>query len=160
MHFGGDNCVCVLGGGGTDRIKSVTFRLALRVNRLYLGYVYMNWYAWIFQTLNTWPVWFIFLATAYGEGVYFAINSSYSAQPKYSAADSHTANCYIYQCKVLTGCTIKGNSKMRFLPKRVGQTLYDSATDNVNKPSMFVIFSDTQAYPEYLITFKKHVSYN
>lgn len=29
---------------------------------------------------------------------------------------------------------------------------YDSVTDDITKPSMFVIFNDTQAYPEYLIT--------
>uniref|UniRef100_A0A0E9XMI1 PARP catalytic domain-containing protein n=2 Tax=Anguilla TaxID=7935 RepID=A0A0E9XMI1_ANGAN len=31
--------------------------------------------------------------------------------------------------------------------------LYDSVTDNPNNPSMFIIFHDIQAYPEYLITF-------
>ena len=47
---------------------------------------------------------------------------------------------------------------MRVLPKNIaGQTVYDSATDDVRKPSMYVIFSDTQAYPEYLITFKRHI---
>ena len=32
---------------------------------------------------------------------------------------------------------------------------YDSVTDNLTKPSMFVIFNDTQAFPEYLITCQK-----
>ena len=101
----------------------------------------------------------VFPATVYGKGVYFAVNSSYSAQPTYSAEDDKTGYCYVYQCKVLTGCTTKGDHKMRFLPKRVDQVSYDSATDNVTKPAMYVIFNDTQAYPEYLITFKKKVSF-
>ena len=64
----------------------------------------------------------------------------------------------MYQCKVLTGRTTKGCHTMRVLPKTsAGQTAYDSATDDVRKPSMYVIFSDTQAYPEYLITFKRHM---
>jgi poly [ADP-ribose] polymerase 10/14/15 len=32
--------------------------------------------------------------------------------------------------------------------------LYDSVTDNISRPSMFVVFNDIQAYPEYLITFR------
>ncbi len=41
--------------------------------------------------------------------------------------------------------------------KNVGNTvdLFDSSTDNVNNPSMFIIFNDIQAYPEYLITFTR-----
>jgi len=29
----------------------------------------------------------------------------------------------------------------------------DSATNNINNPTMFVIFGDSQAYPEYLIEY-------
>ena len=31
--------------------------------------------------------------------------------------------------------------------------LYDSVVDNIANPSIFVVFYDAQAYPEYLITF-------
>lgn len=34
-------------------------------------------------------------------------------------------------------------------------TIYDSAVDNTDRPTMYVIFNDTQAYPEYLIYFKE-----
>lgn len=30
---------------------------------------------------------------------------------------------------------------------------FDSSTDDVKQPSIFIIFHDAQAYPEYLITF-------
>jgi len=33
-------------------------------------------------------------------------------------------------------------------------TRYDSVVDNVTSPSVFVVFYDTQAYPQHLISFK------
>ncbi|KAK7487451.1 hypothetical protein BaRGS_00021292, partial [Batillaria attramentaria] len=95
-------------------------------------------------------------ATAYGQGVYFAINSSYSSSKTYSPQDPKTGNRHIFQCKVLVGIAAQGKSAMRTLPDRVDRCglPYDSATDNPHKPNMYVIFSDNQAYPEYLITFR------
>lgn len=92
-------------------------------------------------------------ATAYGDGVYFALESSYSTQKTYSPPDS-SGNRYLYQCRVLTGHPTEGKAKMRFLPSRIGTVMYDSATDDLKQPAMYIIFNDTQAYPEYLITFK------
>jgi poly [ADP-ribose] polymerase 10/14/15 len=45
---------------------------------------------------------------------------------------------------------------MKSLPLRqaAGNLYYDSSTDDLNNPSMYVIFYDTQAYPEYIVTFK------
>ena len=55
------------------------------------------------------------------------------------------------------GQYILGDSKMRYLPAvdaaKDATLMYDSAVDNVAKPVEFVIFHDTQAYPEYIITF-------
>ena len=31
---------------------------------------------------------------------------------------------------------------------------YDSVVDNVNNPSMYVVFNDASAYPEYIIKFQ------
>ena len=33
------------------------------------------------------------------------------------------------------------------------EILYNSVVDNKSSPSIFVVFSDYQSYPEYLITF-------
>nr|KAG5706723.1 hypothetical protein BaRGS_007226 [Batillaria attramentaria] len=65
---------------------------------------------------------------------------------------------YIYQCKVLVGHSVKGTSDMRFLPKREGETLYDSACNDPDDPDTYLIFNDTQAYPEYLVTFTEQKS--
>lgn len=92
-------------------------------------------------------------ATVYGQGVYFAVNSHYSTHTTYSPPDL-IGDRYIYQCKVLVGHAVTGNGNLRVLPAREGPILYDSATDNPKASNMFVIFNDTQAYPEYLVTFK------
>ncbi|KAH3785079.1 hypothetical protein DPMN_163162, partial [Dreissena polymorpha] len=91
-------------------------------------------------------------ATAIGEGVYFAVNATYSAQHTYSPPDS-AGHKRMYRCLVLTGDSTQGAQGMRVPPPKnptVPHILYDS----VSGPGMFVIFNDTQAYPTHLITFK------
>ena len=85
--------------------------------------------------------------------MYFAVNANYSAQTTYSPPDA-AGKRRIYQCKVLVGYPTVGNSNLRVLPARQGPILFDSATNNVSNPAMYVIFNDTQAYPEYMITFQ------
>ncbi|XP_070212581.1 protein mono-ADP-ribosyltransferase PARP14-like [Littorina saxatilis] len=91
-------------------------------------------------------------ATVFGEGVYFAVKSSYSTRHTYSPPDS-SGNRFLYQCKVLVGHPTVGISGMRVLPIRQDHVKYDTATNNLRNPEMYVIFNDTQAYPEYLIKF-------
>lgn len=101
--------------------------------------------------------WFLHTATVYGQGVYFAVNSALSVQDQYSPpnTDGHK---FVFVSKVLTGDFTKGCHSMKTAPlKETGEIplRYDSVTDNITKPSMFVIFNDTQAFPEYLITCQK-----
>ncbi|XP_040908671.1 protein mono-ADP-ribosyltransferase PARP10 [Toxotes jaculatrix] len=93
-------------------------------------------------------------ATVYGQGVYFAVNSALSVQDQYSPpnADGHK---FIFVSKVLTGDFTKGCHSMKTAPLKETTDIplrYDSVTDDITNPSMFVIFNDTQAFPEYLIT--------
>uniref|UniRef100_A0A8C7JYW8 Poly [ADP-ribose] polymerase n=1 Tax=Oncorhynchus kisutch TaxID=8019 RepID=A0A8C7JYW8_ONCKI len=94
-------------------------------------------------------------AALYGDGTYFAVNAEYSAIDKYSKPDPQGQK-YMYLCRVLTGDFITGTSGMKVPPTKstTSINLYDSVTDGVSPPSMFIIFHDSQAYPEYLITFK------
>ena len=109
-----------------------------------------------------WVIWsdfvlciYILTATQFGQGVYFAVNSSYSVQTKYSPPDPLSGNRKVYQCKVLVGCSVEGHKLMRILPQRAGSNMfYDSATNSIANPIMYVIFNDTQAYPEYMVTFR------
>ncbi|XP_050395688.1 protein mono-ADP-ribosyltransferase PARP15 isoform X2 [Patella vulgata] len=90
-------------------------------------------------------------ATVHGQGVYFAVNSSYSVN---YARQNSKGERKMYQCKVLVGDYTPGNSAYRVPPNKPGTTqVYNSLVDNTSNPSMYIIFNDTQAYPEYLITF-------
>ncbi|XP_064870903.1 uncharacterized protein LOC115115490 isoform X1 [Oncorhynchus nerka] len=93
-------------------------------------------------------------ATVFGNGTYFAVGASYSARSTYSRPDRQGQK-YMYLCRVLTGDFTAGRHGMTFPPAKSTTTveLYNSVTDNPSGPSMFVIFHDNQAYPEYLITF-------
>ncbi|XP_071978246.1 protein mono-ADP-ribosyltransferase PARP14-like isoform X2 [Engystomops pustulosus] len=96
-------------------------------------------------------------AACYGNGTYFAVNSNYSAHDQYSKPDANGLK-YMYLARVLTGVFCKGQQGMVAPPAKNAANitdLYDSVTDNPANPSMFVIFHDIQAYPEYLITFSK-----
>ncbi|KAK6178600.1 hypothetical protein SNE40_013353 [Patella caerulea] len=92
-------------------------------------------------------------AVAYGEGVYFAVNSSYS----YDYAEENSDRFYqMYQCRVLIGDYTRGKHGCRqpeINPK--SQLTFHSLVDDVENPTMHIIFHDTQAYPDYLISFTK-----
>ncbi|XP_051478711.1 protein mono-ADP-ribosyltransferase PARP14-like [Apus apus] len=97
-------------------------------------------------------------AAAIGNGTYFAVNASYSARDTYSRPDKNNRR-YMYLARVLTGQYCAGRRGLRTPPPKNPVDpfdLFDSVVDDVTNPSMFVIFNDIQAYPEYLITFKKH----
>ncbi|NXV09888.1 PAR14 polymerase, partial [Cettia cetti] len=96
-------------------------------------------------------------AANFGNGTYFAVNANYSANDLYSKPDVNGRK-YMYLARVLVGEYSLGKKGSITPAKKNGGNsvdLFDSSTDNVNQPSMFIIFSDIQAYPEYLITFTK-----
>lgn len=93
-------------------------------------------------------------ATVYGQGVYFAVNSALSVSDQYSPPNA-AGHKFIFVAKVLTGDYTKGDHSMKTAPlKETGNIplRYDSVTDDITRPSMFIIFNDTQAFPEYIIT--------
>jgi poly [ADP-ribose] polymerase 10/14/15 len=92
-------------------------------------------------------------ATAHGKGVYFAVNSSYSSSSTYSPPDQSGVK-RMFVCHVLVGETCYGNSSHVVPDARTGKLLYDSTTDNVQHPQMFITYHDAQAYPAYIVKFK------
>ncbi|NXG87581.1 PAR14 polymerase, partial [Stercorarius parasiticus] len=96
-------------------------------------------------------------AASFGNGTYFAVNASYSASDTYSKPDVNGKK-YMYLARVLVGeYSLGTKGSITPAPKNASNSidLFDSSTDNVKHPSMFIIFNDIQAYPEYLITFTK-----
>ncbi|KAK2901584.1 protein mono-ADP-ribosyltransferase PARP14-like isoform X1 [Channa argus] len=92
---------------------------------------------------------------AFGKGSYFAVDPAYSAQG-YSKPDIN-GHKRMYLARVLVGDFTNGSGGIITPPqKNTGKAadLFDSVVDNTARPSMFIIFNDIQAYPEYLITFK------
>uniref|UniRef100_H3AJI3 Poly [ADP-ribose] polymerase n=1 Tax=Latimeria chalumnae TaxID=7897 RepID=H3AJI3_LATCH len=93
-------------------------------------------------------------ATLYGQGVYFAEKAVISVQDQYSPANAQ-GHKFVFVVKTLTGDYTKGTTKMKVPPLKENcdrPLRYDSLVDNPTDPSIFVIFNDTQAYPQYLIT--------
>ncbi|KAI3372981.1 hypothetical protein L3Q82_023426 [Scortum barcoo] len=94
------------------------------------------------------------VGAAIGNGSYFAVDPAYSAGG-YAVPDAN-GHKRMYLAKVLVGDFTQGRKGMIAPPaKNTGSSadLYDSVTDQNTIPTMFVVFNDIQAYPEYLITF-------
>jgi poly [ADP-ribose] polymerase 10/14/15 len=66
----------------------------------------------------------------------------------------------MFLCRVAVGDWSKGtNGQLTPDPKPDNKLeLFDSTTDNVGNPSIFVVYNDAQAYPEYLVSFKQPTS--
>lgn len=97
----------------------------------------------------------MFTAAAYGNGSYFAVNSSYSARDTYAKPNSQ-GHCYMMQTRVITGDWCLGKKGMVDAPYKDadGTVQFDSVVDSVASPSMFIVFKDASAYPEYVIKFQ------
>ena len=95
-------------------------------------------------------------AVAYGKGVYFARDASYSSHTAYSEPDKNSIQ-RMFLCRVSVGDWCKGtNEQLTPDPKPHNSfELFDSTVDNVTNPSIFVVYHDAQAYPEYLVSFKR-----
>ena len=92
-----------------------------------------------------------------GVGIYFAVHSSYS-NCGYVLYDPATKTKEMFVCRVAVGSCTKGKSGMVRPPpkskKKADQgDLYDSVHNN--EDVMYIVFDNTQAYPEYLIKYKE-----
>ena len=84
--------------------------------------------------------------------MYFARDASYSV----GYAGGGSGGRFMYLARVLVGKYCTGNPSMIVPPPKNPsrpEILYESVVNNQGNPSIFVVFFDTQCYPEYLITF-------
>uniref|UniRef100_A0A8C5MTE4 Poly [ADP-ribose] polymerase n=1 Tax=Leptobrachium leishanense TaxID=445787 RepID=A0A8C5MTE4_9ANUR len=93
-------------------------------------------------------------ATVYGQGTYFARDASYSCIDTYSKIDDNGEK-HVYQVAVITGKWCLGNWRCVEPPKTEDPNIrYDTTVDDVDNPTIFVVYHDYVAYPKYLISFK------
>jgi len=63
----------------------------------------------------------------------------------------------MFYARVLTGEYAQGKTGLKVPPaknpSKSSVILFDSVVDKMDAPTMYVVFSDAQCYPEYLITF-------
>ena len=97
----------------------------------------------------------IITGVVYGQGVYFARDASYST--RYAHADDN-AQKHMYLTRVLVGEYTVGDDEMVVPPPKnpnINQhILFDSTVDNQATPSIYVVYTDSQNYPAYLINYK------
>ncbi|XP_068093937.1 protein mono-ADP-ribosyltransferase PARP10 [Hyperolius riggenbachi] len=98
-------------------------------------------------------------AALYGQGVYFAQEAELSMRDNYSPPNKEGKK-FVFLARVLTGEYTVGKESMRtppLMPDTEGKApkRYDCLVNCQKDPMIFVIFNDTQAYPQYLITCSK-----
>ena len=89
----------------------------------------------------------IFVAVVYGQGCYFANTSQYSMGYSTDGGEK-----YMIMAKVATGNYRVGDKHVT--RANLGERVH-STVNNTSNPSIFVVYHDAAAYPEYVIKFSK-----
>ena len=95
-------------------------------------------------------------ATLYGKGVYFARDASFSTYPLYCKPDAEgVQTCFLVRAAVGEWCKAKRDDITPGVRNVAKNILYDSTVDNLQNPSIFVLYHDAQTYPEYIVRFSQ-----
>lgn len=102
----------------------------------------------------------------------FVVAGSYftrDARSSHSYTDKSGTDKCMFLCRVFIGEYSNGHPSYIHPPVKDGETdvFYDSCVNDINNPSIFVVFEKHQVYPEYLIQYEQgagsspqHVSHN
>ena len=95
-------------------------------------------------------------ATLYGKGVYFARDASYSTYPLYCKPDAQgVQTCFLVRAVIGEWCKAKRDDITPGVRDVANNILYDSTVDDLENPSIFVLYHDAQTYPEYIVRFRQ-----
>uniref|UniRef100_A0A3Q1GDD0 Poly [ADP-ribose] polymerase n=1 Tax=Acanthochromis polyacanthus TaxID=80966 RepID=A0A3Q1GDD0_9TELE len=101
--------------------------------------------------------------SVFGKGIYFAIHASYADKYSQSSTDplpvdgwnAHNRRTKImFLARVIVGTSTVGGEDFRKPDHESPENTHDSCVNDINNPSIFVIFDPNQIYPEYLIHYK------
>lgn len=91
--------------------------------------------------------------TVYGRGAYFATTAEYSHRYTKRVNNSR----FMFYGVVLVGRSVLGKTDYKRPPpldqSRPHGALYDTCVDNVQNPSIFVVFDNVQCYPKFLVEY-------
>ena len=97
------------------------------------------------------------LGTVHGQGTYFAVGAWYSHRDRYSTPDEKCIKHMLY-CRVLVGDFSRAPGEDIMAPPMKNSPrskAFDSTTNKTGEIKMFVIYESDQAYPQYLIRYKR-----
>lgn len=86
-------------------------------------------------------------ASSYGKGVYFSTRAFYSSSYSLKNRQTNQDIVYLLVCDVVLGKTCKGLQNTHI------DKGYDSATDNLKKPDMYIVNKREACIPRYLVAF-------
>ena len=96
-------------------------------------------------------------AVFFGKGVYFARDASLSASPMYARPNAAGVQ-HMLLVRVAVGTYCLGKKDAMEPDARPNGRPYDSTTNDLDNPGVFVTYDNAQAFPEYLIKFKQLIS--
>lgn len=91
----------------------------------------------------------------WGTGVYFAVNAKYSNDYR---SITNKGEYQMFVADVIVGDSIQcaSNPTLRLPPLKIGSKSerYDSVTGITNGSQVYIVYANSKAYPQYLITYK------
>ena len=90
--------------------------------------------------------------TKFGKRVYFTVNSKYSFDYTIPNIRGETQ---MFMCRVSVGEYCLGREDQPTPDVCRDTDLYDSTVNNLEEPTIFVTYHDSQVYPEYIVTLNK-----